>query len=98
MIGNDNYLGVDFTTPLAVNGPGRASVRIETKKTYNDGLYIVDVKHMPGGICGTWPAFWSLGEDHQWPIDGEIDIIEGVNRNTVNKWVMHTDTDCKVSS
>jgi hypothetical protein len=29
-------------------------------------------------------------------VKGEIDIIEGVNNNNVNKFVLHTDTDCKV--
>jgi hypothetical protein len=47
------------------------------------------------GICGTWPAFWSLGSG-EWPKNGEIDIIEGVNQNSVNKMVLHTDTNCKV--
>ena len=95
MIGDDTYIGVDFHTPLTVNGPGRDSVRIESKKSYTKGLFIVDVKHMPGGVCGTWPAFWSLGSG-EWPKNGEIDIIEGVNTNNVNKYVLHTDTNCKV--
>lgn len=34
---------------------GRASVRLTSKKTYNHGLIVVDVEHMPVG-CGTWPA------------------------------------------
>jgi hypothetical protein len=51
---------------------------------------------MPGGICGTWPAFWSLGRE-PWPVKGEIDIIEGVNQNTNNNFVLHTDTQCKVN-
>ncbi|ORY17445.1 hypothetical protein BCR34DRAFT_38423 [Clohesyomyces aquaticus] len=98
MIGTDNYIGVDYSTPLKLGvGPrGRASVRIETAKNYNHGLFVVDLKHMPGGICGTWPAFWSLGSG-EWPKHGEIDIIEGVNRNTQNKQVLHTDTQCKVN-
>jgi hypothetical protein len=97
MIGNDNYLGVDYTTPLSVAaGVGRASVRIESTKTYTKGLFILDLKHMPGGVCGTWPAFWSLGSG-TWPQNGEIDIIEGVNTNSQNKMVLHTDTQCKVS-
>lgn len=95
MVGNDNYLGVDYSSPLTVaDGVGRGSVRIESKKRYTKGLFIVDVKHMPGGICGTWPAFWSFGSG-TWPQTGEIDIIEGVNANTQNKMALHTDTNCK---
>lgn len=43
--------GVDSTnvTPL-----GRPSIRITSKKTYNYGLIVADIEHMPGGICGTW--------------------------------------------
>ncbi|KAF2279085.1 uncharacterized protein EI97DRAFT_456487 [Westerdykella ornata] len=97
-IGMDTYLGVDFTTPLTVNGPGRASVRVETLKRYQFGLFVLNLKHMPASTCGTWPAFWSLGEGDagMWPKNGEIDIIEGVNRNTNNKFVLHTDKNCKV--
>jgi hypothetical protein len=34
---------------------GRPSVRIQSKKTYDSGLIVLDVAHMPFG-CGTWPA------------------------------------------
>jgi hypothetical protein len=96
MIGNDNYIGVDHKSSLLVsNSIGRSSVRIESKQSYTQGLFVVDLKHMPAGACGTWPAFWSLGSG-AWPTNGEIDIIEGVNQNSVNKMVLHTDTDCKV--
>jgi beta-glucanase (GH16 family) len=44
---------------------GRQSIRIESKNTYNQGLIIADIAHMPGSICGTWPAFWTIGPD--WP-------------------------------
>lgn len=33
---------------------GRPSVRITSNKSYNYGLIVVDIEHMPGGICGTW--------------------------------------------
>ena len=49
---------------------GRPSVRITSNKSYDSGLVIVDIDHMPGGICGTWPAFWLVGPD--WPNQGEI--------------------------
>ncbi|KAK4890111.1 hypothetical protein LTR49_028749, partial [Elasticomyces elasticus] len=40
-----------------VTSSGRPSVRITSNKSYDSGLVIVDIDHMPGGICGTWPAF-----------------------------------------
>jgi hypothetical protein len=94
--GSDVKFGVDFSETLNYKeGPGRKSVRLEGKKNYNKGLFIIDVKRMPG-VCGMWPAFWSLGQE-PWPVKGEIDIIEGVNDNKVNKYVLHTDTKCKVN-
>lgn len=35
---------------------GRPSVRITSNKSYSSGLVVVDIEHMPGGVCGTWPA------------------------------------------
>lgn len=49
---------------------GRKSVRLEGKTNYNKGLFILDVKEMPG-VCGMWPAFWSLGQE-PWPVKGEV--------------------------
>jgi hypothetical protein len=62
--GNDILFGVDSTQgPLNwQNGPGRKSVRMEGRKDYNKGLFVLDVKSMPTG-CGLWPAFWSLGRE-----------------------------------
>jgi len=39
------YMGVDHTT-YNPPSPGRASVRIESKKAYNHGLFIADIAHM----------------------------------------------------
>ena len=69
---------------------------LSTKNTYNHGLFILDLAHMPGGACGTWPAFWMLGPD--WPNNGEIDILEGVNSQTLNSMAMHTDDGCSITS
>ena len=51
-VDNQVYLGVDYTNN--VNGNGRDSVRICSNAVYNYGLVVLDVSHMPGGICGTW--------------------------------------------
>ena len=93
--GGSLYMGVDSETTLDPNGKGRDSVRIESKKFYDEGLYVVDIKHMPGSICGTWPAFWSVGPS--WPQNGEIDIVEGVNMHNANEIVLHTSGSCGLS-
>ncbi|KAA8893095.1 mixed-linked glucanase [Sphaerosporella brunnea] len=87
------YIGVDNTTANAFSG--RASVRLESMATFQRGLIILDLEHMPGGICGTWPAFWTLGDD--WPNNGEIDIIEGVHDNAVNSMALHTSAGCTIT-
>lgn len=90
------YLGVDHATKLDANGKkGRDSVRIGSKKYYDQSLVIADIAHMPGSTCGTWPAFWSVGKN--WPADGEIDIIEGVNMVDHNEIVLHTAGTCSLT-
>ncbi|KAJ9302065.1 CAZyme family GH16 [Paecilomyces variotii] len=91
------YMGVDSHTILdPTSGPGRSSVRVQSKKTYTNGLFVVDIQHIPGSACGIWPAFWSVGSN--WPAGGEIDIIEGVNMATQNEMVLHTQGDCKITN
>ena len=69
------YLGVDHTG--MASKAGRPAVRIESRKTYDTGLIIIDIEHMPGGICGTWPAFWMFGPN--WPKNGEIGALSGIH-------------------
>jgi hypothetical protein len=88
------FLGVDYTTK---DPKGRASVRLESKKTWNHGLLIADIAHMPHSECGVWPAFWLLGEQ-EWPVGGEIDILEGVNDYDSNAVTLHTSKGCKIDN
>ncbi|KAF5379325.1 hypothetical protein D9757_007612 [Collybiopsis confluens] len=96
------YVQDDGTTILAVDnyttlssGQPRNSVRVATTKSYNSGLFIASFWAMPHG-CSLWPAYWSVGPN--WPNNGEIDIIEGVNLNTVNQMTLHTSADCAIQS
>jgi len=68
--GGDVTFGVDAKENLKVTDKGRNSVRLEGRKSYNKGLFVLDVKEMPG-VCGMWPAFWSLGQE-PWPVKGEV--------------------------
>ncbi|KAI4174133.1 MAG: hypothetical protein LQ348_006428 [Seirophora lacunosa] len=85
--------GVDHTN--IASGRGRTSIRLTSKAQYTHGLVILDLAHMPGSICGTWPAFWMTGPN--WPHSGEIDIIEGVNTASRNRMTMHTSDGCSLA-
>jgi hypothetical protein len=91
---NAVYMGVDHTTANPTGG--RASVRVSSDKTYTHGLFIADIAHMPGSICGVWPAFWTFGPN--WPSSGEIDIIEGVNNAKTNTVTLHTSSGCTMQN
>ena len=89
------FMGVDYTTK---DPTGRASVRLESKKSWNHGLLIADIRHMPSSECGTWPAFWLLSSSVQWPNGGEVDILEGVNDYESNSVTLHTTKGCVVDN
>ncbi|CRG90397.1 hypothetical protein PISL3812_07441 [Talaromyces islandicus] len=92
--GNGTYIGVDNTN--VASGSGRQSVRLTSTATYNKGLFILDLAHMPGSVCGSWPAFWTVGSD--WPNNGEIDIIEGVNQQSGDAMTLHTSDGCSINN
>jgi len=83
------YIRSDHTS--VASGSGRGSVRLTSGAQYSHGLFIFDVVHMPYG-CGTWPAIWTVGAN--WPYNGEIDVIEGVNQNNRNQMTLHSGPGC----
>jgi hypothetical protein len=96
LISNDGGKAMMGVNNTAVQSSGRQSVRLTSTKSYQSGLIVIDVAHMPGGVCGTWPAFWTVGPD--WPNQGEIDIIEGVNDQTNNDMTLHTGPGCTIAN
>ena len=88
------YLSVDHKHIQAK----RNSVRIISEASWSNGaIFVADVVHTPLGYCGTWPSLWLLGSG-RWPMNGEIDIIEGVNDNQYNSLTLHTDQGCVVNN
>ncbi|KAG8221034.1 concanavalin A-like lectin/glucanase domain-containing protein [Butyriboletus roseoflavus] len=85
---NSTVLAVDSTSTVPAGGQ-RNSVRITSNKNYTGGLFILDAAAMPVG-CGTWPSFWTNGPN--WPMAGEIDVVEGVNNQTNNQMTLHSGT------
>ena len=39
---------------------------------------------------GSWPAIWLLGENGNWPTNGEIDVMEHLNFDTIFYQTMHS--------
>ncbi|KAL2814461.1 concanavalin A-like lectin/glucanase domain-containing protein [Aspergillus granulosus] len=90
---HSSILKVDATTPNTT--VGRNSVRIESQATYDDGLFVFDIVHTPYG-CGTWPALW-LTNRYNWPLNGEIDVLEATNNGTDgNAVTLHTTPGCSM--
>ena len=67
---NYNGTGKNFTSGKLVTS-GKFSQKY--------GRYEARVK-VPSA-SGTWPAFWMLADNTQWPATGEIDILECANAN-----------------
>ncbi|TFK26582.1 2 beta-glucanase [Coprinopsis marcescibilis] len=84
-------LRADSWTELRSDGPGRNSFRLKSNRKYQTSVMVFDIRHMPQG-CGTWPAVWTVGDD--WPNQGELDILEGVNDQSPNQVTIHTNQGC----
>jgi len=93
----DGKIKIDVESEGFNSGEKRKAIRIFTDKKYNEGLFIIDLDHIPEGMA-VWPAIWLLGTGATWPENGEIDIIEGVNStpsaHNSNQSTLHTKKGC----
>jgi len=92
---NASYVYIGADNKNVASGSGRASVRLTSQQTFQYGLFVIDLSHMPTG-CGTWPAWWTVGPN--WPSGGEIDVIEGVNVGSADQTTLHTNAGCSVAN
>lgn len=95
----DNLIEVNSSGKFIVkadsnlNSGKRKMIRMYSRKSYNDGLFVIKADHIPEGN-GVWPAFWLTSKTGTWACGGEIDIIEGVNSidasSSRNSSTLHT--------
>jgi hypothetical protein len=85
----------DFANVVPTGSRGRDSIRVQSVQEFSTKgtLMVFDIFHMPVG-CGTWPALWFVGDN--WPNNGEIDVIEGVNLQNFNQMSLHTGGNCTI--
>lgn len=78
---------------------GRRSVRIESTTSFNEGLFILTVDHIPTG-CGARPSFRMYGADnsHPWPVWGEYSILEGAHTGSRVSTSLRTVSGCNQTS
>ncbi|UZJ56678.1 hypothetical protein CBS101457_005998 [Exobasidium rhododendri] len=97
VVSNDQFVMSVDTTEVQL--AGRKSIRITSKKSYSDGVYVLNVAHVPTG-CSVWPAFWTVTDDlDSWPIGGEIDITENANDQFPGALSsLHTSSSCTIPS
>ncbi|KAK8032365.1 hypothetical protein PG990_002099 [Apiospora arundinis] len=94
--GNQVRIAADSSTTYSTSDQGRASIRLESHDSFDTGLLIADIAHMPGYACGVWPAFWTFNFNEN-PY-GEVDIIEGAMFQDGNSMTLWTDQQCKFTN
>ncbi|MGM9760323.1 MAG: glycoside hydrolase family 16 protein [Parabacteroides sp.] len=58
------------------------------KKGFMDGR--LEIKAKLNGATGAWPAFWLLPEKGEWPMGGEIDIMERLSHDSIAYQTVHS--------
>ncbi len=63
---------------------------IQTKGKFSFKYGKLEVRAKLSQGQGSWPAIWLLGEDGAWPNNGEIDVMEHLNFDTIFYQTMHS--------
>lgn len=58
------------------------------KRTFSDGR--LEIRARLNAAQGAWPAIWLLPENGNWPRDGEIDIMERLNGDSIAHQTVHS--------
>jgi beta-glucanase (GH16 family) len=70
-------------------GPSQwRSGEVHSKWAYTYGDFEVRMRISAGGQ-GVWPAAWLMGTTGEWPVNGEIDIMENINGSPTVHGTIH---------
>ena len=81
--GIQNLTQPQDTAPFLTGG-----VYTKGKMGFMDGR--LEIKAKLNGATGAWPAFWLLPQEGQWPMGGEIDIMERLNYDNIASQTVHS--------
>ena len=81
--GIQNLTQPQDTAPFLTGG-----VYTKGKMGFMDGR--LEIKAKLNGATGAWPAFWLLPQEGQWPMGGEIDIMERLNYDNIAYQTVHS--------
>ena len=81
--GIQNLTQLQDTAPFLTGG-----VYTKGKMGFMDGR--LEIKAKLNGATGAWPAFWLLPQEGQWPMGGEIDIMERLNYDNIAYQTVHS--------
>ena len=81
--GIQNLTQPQDTAPFLTGG-----VYTKGKIGFMDGR--LEIKAKLNGATGAWPAFWLLPQEGQWPMGGEIDIMERLNYDNIAYQTVHS--------
>lgn len=67
-----------------------SSIKTAGKKSWLYGRFQIRAKVT--NLTGTWPAIWTLGNNCEWPSNGEVDIMENYGGNILANFAWGTNT------
>jgi len=67
-----------------------SSIKTAGKKSWLYGRF--EIRAKVTNLTGTWPAIWTLGNNCEWPSNGEVDIMENYGGNILANFAWGTNT------
>lgn len=71
-----------------------AGINSKNKYSFKYGKVVIRARFK--SATGAWPALWMLGEQMHWPANGEIDLMEHLNFDTIVYQTVHSEYTQKI--